>query len=170
MWDQWKGEINQSRWQLIKTLTYVVSIRASDRTSFLILIVYVYVCVFGVGMKQMFEDFFSTLSPLLLSVSTSSQLVVSFSRDLEHKLNISTLQCWKAHLKLVTTTPHPTPTCPAYHHLPLLCSCEDTEAPRAMKCLHMLEIESNGINQDTLFPPPFHSFLLCFSFLSAWCF
>ena len=60
------------------------------------------------------------------------------------------------------------PSCLAYHHLSLLCSCEDTEAPRALKCLHMLEIESNGINQDNPSPlPPSHSlFLFLFFFLS----
>lgn len=53
-------------------------------------------CVFGVDVQQMFEDKlippYSTLSPSL-SVSVSSQLGVSFSEDLEYKLNISTLQC-----------------------------------------------------------------------------
>ena len=157
----WLGlcEINETvgRWQLIKNDTLRMRPRGD--------------CIHA----RVFEDerFSQHSLPSRFPVSISSQLGVSFSPDLEYKLNISSLHRWKVHLKLVSTTQPPpsssssssSSSCLSYHHLSLLCSCEDTEAPGALKCLHTLEIESNGINQDTLFSSPPLSLLLPLPFL-----
>lgn len=97
--------------------------------------------------------------PSCFFVSFWSQLDASFARsgvEVEHQLPSSLKGT--SQISEHRTHPH---LFFFYHRLSLLCSCEDTEAPGALKCLHTLEIESNSINQDGLFfLPPFHSFFL----------